>query len=750
MNQTVKHFYEFGPYRMDLVDGLLLRDGRHVPLTPKAYETLLTLVESGGHVIDKEDLIKRIWPDTFVEEVNLAKNVSNLRKILGGTQSDQYIETIPKRGYRFVAGVREVWDEPETAGSDAAVSIGEAQEGSSGERHADEEFGVKPHDGTGVAGPFPSKSQSWANRSVWSMLLLILGLLAGGVLWMTLIQRGSKSATPISKIIPLTSFPGRETQPSFSPDGGRIAFVWDGEKGGNTDIYVKQIGSHETLRLTSDQGVNTHPAWSPDGRYLAFVRQSADNCAVYLIPSTGGPERRIREIFRYQIPTQGNSPYYSPDGKHLAVADKTSPEEPFSIYLLSIQNGEKRKVTQPPAGTEGDYYPAFSPDGKTLAFIRSTSLATTDIYLMPLSGGQPRRLTSDNTSILGLDWTASGRELVFASRRGSSSYNLWRIPAAGGVPERLAVAGQRVHSPTLSRRGNLLAYTQTMDDLNIWRLELDSAGRGGSPIPLISSTLSDNGPDYSPDGLKIVFASDRTGDFGIWVCDRDGSNPVQLVNRGSFLTGTPRWSPDGRWIAYDSRSSDPGREGNADIYVVSAAGGAPRRLTMASAENVAPSWSRDGKWIYYGSTRSGGMQIWKVLLEGGDAVQLTRQGGFEGFESIDGKIFYYAKGRGVPGIWRVPAAGGEEKPILDTHQAGYWRLWTVTEKGIYFATAFAPSQPAIEFFDFASGKVTQVAALGKRLSRSEPGFSVSPDRRWLLFSQMDQIGSDIMLVENFR
>src|SRR5919205_1805814 len=107
MKQAEKHLYEFGPFQLDPVERLLLRDGQHVPLTPKAFETLLVLVENGGHVIDKDELIKKVWPNTFVEEVNLAKNVSHLRKILAGEQAAQYIETIPKRGYRFVAGVKE-------------------------------------------------------------------------------------------------------------------------------------------------------------------------------------------------------------------------------------------------------------------------------------------------------------------------------------------------------------------------------------------------------------------------------------------------------------------------------------------------------------------------------------------------------------------------------------------------------------------------------------------------------------------
>src|SRR5262245_46948720 len=114
MHQPTRHFYEFGPFRLETNERILLRDGQHVPLTPKAFETLLALVESGGHILDKEELLKKVWPDTFVEEVSLAKKVSILRKVLGEGVGQQYIETIPRRGYRFVAEVRELWQEDST------------------------------------------------------------------------------------------------------------------------------------------------------------------------------------------------------------------------------------------------------------------------------------------------------------------------------------------------------------------------------------------------------------------------------------------------------------------------------------------------------------------------------------------------------------------------------------------------------------------------------------------------------------
>jgi Tol biopolymer transport system component/DNA-binding winged helix-turn-helix (wHTH) protein len=755
MHQPAKHFYEFGPFRLETGERVLLRQGQFVPLTPKAFETLLVLVESGGRILDKEDLIRRIWPDTFVEEVSLAKKVSILRKILGEDLAHHYIETIPRRGYRFVAEVREVWEESqdgalnrhEQTGKNGAGRADENEHGAELEAPSDLETMAHPH--APVFNSALNRPRSRPGRLGWSMAILAVGLLAGLLVWQFAFRPASRTSKPPLNAVPLTSFQGRETQVAFSPDGKQIAFVWNGPHGDNPDIYVKLIGSETPLRLTTNAAADTKPAWSPDGRHVAFLRQSTDGSAFYLIPALGGAERKLADIFTWQIPGDGNSPYFSPDGMSLAIPDKHSAEEPLGLFLLSAETGEKHRLTTAPAGSLGDYYPAFSPDGKKLAFVRAPRWSTDDLYVLSLDGGTPRRLTFDNLTITGLTWTPDSREIMFTSRRGGSTRHLWRVAANGGTPERVDTVGNDVLSPALSPQGNRLAYTQALDDINIWRFELDAAGRVKSQTSLIASTFWDHGPDYSPDGSKIVFVSDRSGSNAIWVCESDGSNPQLLHACGPYVTGTPRWSPDGRWIAFDSRSCIASASGNPDVYLISANGGQPRRFTTEEAEDVVPSWSRDGRWVYFASTRSGIMQVWKMPVTGGQAVQVTKQGGFENYESPDGKYLYYTKGRGVPGIWRAPSGGGEETLVTDQHKAGLWRYWRVVDQGIFFATITADG-PMLQFLNFASGKVSEVARLSKGPERNVPGLAVSPDGRLLLFAQMDRSGSDLMMVEDFR
>jgi eukaryotic-like serine/threonine-protein kinase len=593
---------------------------------------------------------------------------------------------------------------------------------------------------SGEAGEIVGRTEAEGRRTsrfAWVAVLFTLAL-AVGVFWFYRLVSNHPPFT--QSIVPLTSLPGRELQPAFSPDGHQVAFAWNGEKGDNYDIYVKQIGTETPLRLTTSPADEQSPAWSPDGQHIAFVRYSEKEISVFVVPALGGPERKLTSATLLQSTVTGSDKTarralsWSPDGKLLTFPGQGSPEEPHCIFLLSVETLEKRKLTSPPQTGPGDWESAFSPDGNTLAFTRGS-----DIYLVPVAGGEPRHLTFEARAG-SMAWTPDGSGIVFFSLVGNTT-SLWKISASGGTPEQLAAFVRGPTTPAFDRKGHL-AYVQQNREVNIWRIEVPGArGEASPPTRLIPTTLPKDSPQFSPDGKKIVFRSE-SGGSEIWVCDSDGLNPIQLPTDIPG-PGLPRWSPDGQQIAFRSAAA-----GNNDIYVIHTEGGKPRRITTETSNDEWPSWSRDGRWIYFGSNRSGDWQVWKAPAEGGQAVQVTRNGGREAFESPDGRFVYYVKSHGLLGIWRITVEGGEEVRVLDQGLQGFWG---VAETGIYFAEPDAKPNPTIHFFSFTTRKLAQIATLEKRLIQVNVGaFAVSPDGRRILCTQLDRAESDIMLVENFR
>jgi Tol biopolymer transport system component len=592
-------------------------------------------------------------------------------------------------------------------------------------------------------------SKSVARSAVSNRLLrfiplaLIIAVL--GFAYYKLIQpRAKETVRSVPKVIPFTTFPGREQQPTFSPDGNQIAFSWNGEKGDNFDIYVKLVNSEGTpLRLTSNPAEDIFPAWSPDGQQIAFVRHVGPKIDIFTISVLGGAERKVysgTSAF-FSLYEFGNALSWSPDGKYLAFSGQTSTRQPNGIFLLSLDTLDAHQVTTPPEGFLGDSTPAFSPDGKLLAFVRGASSRDVEVYVMPAMGGEPKRLTFDNRSGRSVAWTADSKSIVFSSWF-YGGLRLFKVLASGGTPEQLDVGTEFASTLAISRQGDRLAYSQEYRDTNIWRIELQGATQKISQTRLISSTRQDYSPQYSADGKKIAFTSGRTGTNEIWVCDADGQNPVSITSFRGPDVGSPRWSPNGEQIAFDSLAP-----GHRDIYVVGAQGGKPRRLNGDDFDNVRPSWSADGQWIYFGSNRTGDWQLWKAPAAGGQPVQVTKQGGREGFESPDGHFVYYTKGFGLAGLWKVSTAGGEETLVVDGVHQGFWAL---LDHGIYFVNPDSTPNATIEYFNFATNRKTKIAEMEKNLQLVYPSLAVSTDGQSLLFVQSDSFESDIMLVEGFH
>ncbi|HXJ14821.1 MAG TPA: DPP IV N-terminal domain-containing protein [Candidatus Limnocylindrales bacterium] len=730
----------FGAYEADLLSGELRKSGIRLKIQDRPFQILAILLEHPGLVVTREQLQKRMWPeDTFVDfEHGLNTAINKLRDALSDeADNPRFIETLPKRGYRFIA--------PVSASAAPRAHL-----------HAVAPTNVPtplPAPGLSAASQSdissaapanaPSKSRLTTYLAASALLLLCVALLIAGYFFFR--SRGGERAE--IRIAPLNGLP-RESDASFSPDGDQVAFVWAGEKGNYAHIYVSQIGAADSpRRLTSadDQSFEFAPAWSPDGRYIAFFRfnQKEQSLSVYITASLGGSERRLYTVRSYR---KVDALDWSPDGKYLAFCDSDSPGEASKIVLLSLDTLEVRPITTPAAGTLGDLSPAFSPDGKLLAFVRNT-LDVMEIYRVPVTGGPAAQITFDHADIQGIAWTPDSKDLVFSSSR-QGSPSLWRVSAQGGTPLRLPIAGAGWSMrPAISRKGNRLAYTSVNYSVAIWKGSLSADHKVSGPLErFITSTGIEEGPQFSPDGKHIIFQSSRTGYHEIWRADADGSNTVQLTHFSTNLTGTPRWSPDSRQIAFDSR---PG--GHSQIFVINSEGGQPRQVTQGDFDSAVPSWSTDGKWIYFASNRSGGWQVWKISPSGNSPAQITQQGGFAALPSLDGKYLYYAKGRDLPGIWRVPASGGEETKMFEGPPVGGWGYYAITSEGIYYPEVAAPAKPGLYFYSFAT-QTSSLAMLAEHQqpSNGAPALAISPDGRTMLIGFQDQPLVYIMLVENFR
>ena len=687
--------YRFGIFELDLQSGELRRNGSKLKIQEQSVQVLALLLAHPGEPVTRDELRNKLWPaDTFVDfdhSINAA--IKRLREALcDEAESPRFIETLPRRGYRFIAPVS-------PNNQEIGTDIAERKSG---------------------------------RRRVFTFgLVAVVALLIVGA-WFYF-SRTIESELPPPKVVPVTD---RAEDASLSPDGNYVAFKRVSDLPDLSGICIKQIGSEHLLQLTRNAS-DWSPVWSPDGRFVAFSRYANAVHEIHMVSAIGGTERKLHSGVPAHPPLS-----WSPDGKFIAFTARDSGQNTYSINLLSLESLETRKLTEPSAEHQ-DWGPAFSPDGKQLAFIRTNGALTMgDIFIMRGNGGEPHRLTFDNTSIpTPPAWTPDGKSIVFSSPR-TSIPTLWRIPASGGPTSQIPQIGVVALHPSISRGGHRLAYDQIMGRSSIWSLQLAKIGKRDSRTQVTASGGFNSAPEFSPDGKRLAFLSDRLGRMEVWICNRDGSDLIQLTNvGGAQALGPVHWSPDSQRVAFDSSLGE-----HSAIFVMKAEGGIPHPLTRDASDNINASWSRDGKWIYFTSNRSGEWQIWKMPSEGGDPLQLTKHGGYRAFESADGKAIYYAKTSSDPDIWRVPATGGQESPVSPRIHLRQWRDWALVDNGILFFRERSVPHPVLSFFDFATARANDVATFEK------PGdwVSASADGKFVLYDQFDHEESGIMLLENFR
>ena len=692
-NQKVPTIISFGPFEADLHTQELRKQGVRLRLPGQSFQILTMLLKQPGELVTREELQQALWPsDTHVDfERGVNAAVNRLRETLADSaDSPHLIETLPRRGYRFIGDIDvlpKAKDEAENHGNRLKVAV-------------------------------------------WIVSVAACALVIGFIYF---------KSQPVTKLeenfnslvaIPFTTLKGREVMPAFSPDGSQVVFAWDGgnsESENQFDLYVKVVGAENVSRLTHKPSEWLAPAWSPDGRKIAFARKSTSDSGVFEISAIGGPERKLASaLFSY---TAHMSLSWSNDDRLLAYGDGAT------VMHLDRHSGEQRKLTKP-AECSIIWSPVFSPDGTRMAFLCSKN-GLVSVFLMRPDGTDARELTKDVSLPQLLAWSADGRRVLLAN---GPTNQLIDVDVENGK-ESIFAFTQDAGEPAVARRGNRLAYTRTHENVNIWGTSVAPGGPEAHRL-MVSSTRAQQAPDISPDGKRIAFESDRSGVREVWVSDIDGGNAVQLTHLNHPLMGTPRWSPTGHLIAFDSRAGGP-----ASVYVVDPDGGVPRKVSTKIKGPSVPTWSRDGNWIYFSSEQN--HEIYKMSAQGGEATLVAKgQWIANGKESVDGKWLYFAEGGADSEIRIVSSSGGEHRPLAGMPNVRDATAWALARDGIFFLDRRA--QPAtINFFEFSTKKIRQIVTLNKPPA-TWGGLSLSPDGKWLVYSQVDNIPSDIMLVDHFK
>lgn len=548
--------YTWESFRLDLDTYRLERTGVPVPLEPKAFDVLALMVQRPGHVFSKQELFDAVWPGTAVTDHALTRVIAQLRRALGDEAREaRYIETVPTRGYRWVPAVSSV-----TAGAAVALPPASARPAP---------VTPAPNAGPAPAAAAPTaarRHRAW--RAAWLAAAVVVPAM---VTW--LLARDTTGLTPTATAtaasgeghgavarlaVPVqrTTHPGLDLHPALAPTHEALAFASD--RSGAFEIYVRDLAAAGVdVPLTSDGGVNVQPAWSPDGRWLAY--HSSRRGGIWIVPARGGVPRQVASL--------GSHPAWAPDGRRLVYqSDEFTDVTPSAfgaqsgstLWIVDVAQGTPRPLTQAGTPPGGHGVPAWSRDGRWIAFVAFDAGASGGLWVLDVATGATRQVDAGkglyevtfgvhDASIYAAAGEAFVVEVPFDGATGTAAGRRRVLPVAG-VPG--------VRGLSLARDGRTLAFAGLSLDSQIWVQPIAADGAANGPArPLTADTTRRKSlAAVSPDGTRVAYMASRRGEAPhVWVTDLDGRDRVQLtVDDAADME--PSWYPDGRRVAYLSSS----------------------------------------------------------------------------------------------------------------------------------------------------------------------------------------------------
>lgn len=706
------------------------------------------LVEAAPGTVPRGHLLERHWPAHVTDDA-LHRAIWKLRRALRQIGAEEaLVETVPKVGYRLRvrAGVPPI--SPPRAGDTPPPREGTTAQTLAGERFR----GFDRRRAAGFA----------------AMLLTLLAALA-------VATRGPRdggppvpkrpSSAPVTldteRATPRTALPGYESSPTYLADG-RLVFghyAKEGARAGQWDLF--SLAADGSISRLSDDPVDVPTgelvhqlgtAADPSGRWLAYLRVVGDDCRVVL--HTPGGDRELLGCGTGQAQAAERWPElaWGPGGA-LYFSDRRGPGEPRRIWRLepfvesasdgALANHDPLQITHPDIDDYGDLWPAPSPEGRRLAFVRAPSPGLDDLWLRDLTTGAERQLTFDGANLGGCAWSADGASLLFSSRR-SGSFRLWSLELATGSLTALAAPGGHLSAPRAVPGGFLVEEWQSQ--VNLWRLVIEGPGQARAE-PWITSTRWSLMPALSPSGEQLAFLSDRDGTMGLWLAEPGEQGMITRRSSDLELEGLPRlaWSPGGDALVFDLQT-----QGSFDLHRLDLGSGTLERLTRDASNERNPFYSPDGQRLVFASDRGQGWQLWSLELSTGALAPLTTDGAFAARPSPDGEWIYLVRHR-TPGIWRRSTTAPPQvpsEPWVVGFPAADWLAWSVVQDGVAFLRRARTAGGATELWvrDSAGERPLMEldgpeGTLGELWTDSS--LLVSPDLRQVALASIDHSASDI-------
>jgi Tol biopolymer transport system component/DNA-binding winged helix-turn-helix (wHTH) protein len=684
MSSRTRQLYEFGPYCLDATERVLWREGAPVRLTPKEFETLLALVRQSGHVVEKDELLKEIWPDTFVEEATLAQNVFTLRKALGRGEGEQvYIETVPRRGYRFAAGVRERQEEA-SAPAPVVRDFGEGR-AVGGDDDFTAATSAPSLSSADVAASIPARAAALSvdgsrpgskRAAVFIALAVVFAAAFATFVLFKFVTRPQTSVPRASSSSPhslfqsmrVTRLPveGIAREAAISPDGRYVAYIAD--EGVRQSIWVRQVttasDTQQIARLSPDLYYGGL-AFSRDGDFVYYIGwKNGFEGTLYRVPALGGAAKQILDGINTSVS-------FSPDGRRFAfVRGRVTGEEPVALIVASADGGSQQTIA---TRRLPDVFlnPAWSPDGRTIACV-SASLADVNagrghmsVVAVDAATGEEKAFTPARWfNIDRLAWLTDGAGLVVnAVEEELGPSQLWHLSYPGGEARRITNDLNTYFGASLTGDSATLVTVETDRIVNLWVAPHGEAARAAQITSGAGKFDGYYGVSWTPDGSRLVYASIASGAWDIWTMNADGTGQKQLTV-GARSNYGPSVSPDGRHIVFVSNRSG----GAFNVWRMDIDGRNPKQLTDGAGENF-PHCTPDGRWVVYATVGfSQPNRIWKVSLEGGEPVQLTDRPSSWPFVSPDGRQIahnYWSEPEAPPKLAVISIEGGAPSKVFD-------------------------------------------------------------------------------------